>query len=353
MFVMFVAALHMIPLFVVAFLNPRISALNITAVVMCVIALFLGNIDYLIWDLLAIALAYFIAKAIINDDQESSVPVTSKEPYPEVLLPDENEISNAKSEKSSLSLKSAVIYLFWVSVFVHIVHFYFIYPAISLDENIFKNVLFEKVLMALSAPVFAIVFSLIIWSVQFVFSLASDGERPRLSNLIWGWVGFVMVFATTFPHGKYLFMDDNRLAVAETRPSPIKNPPSVTHKQITRTDQGSSQGTSTPQLPTYVLRPSSTAVPTSRRPIHGCTENSTMTNTDYVVCRMRPAHIATWNDDLALAQLRLRDYGYYRYEPSGVMDNNTTVAITKFQLDRGLVQNGQLDHEMRRLLHIQ
>lgn len=67
-----IVLLHSIPVFLVAYYTRRLFALNVAAAISAVIAIFSGDIRYLIFDLVGIGIAYFAGRkfALVSSDTE-------------------------------------------------------------------------------------------------------------------------------------------------------------------------------------------------------------------------------------------------------------------------------------------
>jgi len=61
--VLLIAALHAVPLLLVPVFSSKITTLNTATVIMCVIAVASGSAQYIVADLIAVAIGYAVAKS--------------------------------------------------------------------------------------------------------------------------------------------------------------------------------------------------------------------------------------------------------------------------------------------------
>ncbi len=61
MTVLFIAALHAIPILIVGFTSKSRTALNLTTAIMCLVAISIGNPAFVVSDLVAIGIGYYIS----------------------------------------------------------------------------------------------------------------------------------------------------------------------------------------------------------------------------------------------------------------------------------------------------
>lgn len=172
-------------------------------------------------------------------------------------------------------IKGALFKVFCLAIVVNGLHLFLIYPYIKSSEEVLNNILIQKAIVLIVAPITTGVLASLLWLPFAGGAKLLSKQIPRVSSFIVGWAVVASIIGVMVSFGDYHSIKERYSASQVSKPAHLLNEPVQSYEGTRSSNIDGSVGYKKHVAPGNVRK----------RP---CQFKPVMTNDDYYACGINP-----------------------------------------------------------------